>query len=241
MQIAIQSLFAAVIYLLIVKNRGSQFSFLFGYGVVIPTICYIPFVVIEFLAIRSRVVRLALVTAPNLVVFRCLEAMYGTSPSVVETSLGHYVAYYTSLFDFYWNPETKSRQKISWNDLFGRVYRIKAHYVLASLILSYMLHYNFKPFPSSVALDSYHISAKLFTFGQLLNNYLYALMIFFTLALGWNIAALSFNLLGFRTAIPFHNPIFTSKSPTDFWGNKWNMTIHAFLKVSNYLKLYTLL
>jgi hypothetical protein len=237
MQIGIQSIFAAIIYKVIVKNRGEQFTYLFGYGVVIPMICYIPFVIIEFLAIRSRVVRLALVTAPNLIVFRCLEAMYGTSPSVVETSLGHYVAYYTSLFDFYWNPDTKAREKITLGDLVGRLYRIKAHYVLVSLILSYLLHYDFKPFPSTIALDSYHLSTELFTPGQLLNNYLYALLIFFTLALGWNIAAFSFNLQGFRTVIPFHNPLFTSKSPTDFWGKKWNMTIHAFLKVSDYLKL----
>jgi hypothetical protein len=44
--------------------------------------------------------------------------------------------------------------------------------------------------------------------GQLLNNYLYALVTFFVLSLGWNLTPLSINFQGFRTEAPFHNPLF---------------------------------
>mmetsp|Transcript_28540 Transcript_28540/g.47239 ORF Transcript_28540/g.47239 Transcript_28540/m.47239 type:complete len:419 (-) Transcript_28540:47-1303(-) len=229
-QTLLQCIFAAVIYLAIIQNRGKQFTYFIGYGVIIPLICYLPFPILELLDIKSRVVRLALTTAPTIVGFRCMEAMHGTSPAVAETSLLHYVAYYTCLFDFYWDEKTKTRDKISASELGHSVYRIVCHFFLLSLIVSYLLYYDFKPFASAVELDQYHLTLELLEPGQLFNNYLYAVMTFFGLSLGWNLAALSTNLQGFRTVVPFHNPLWTSRSPSDFWGKKWNTTIHGILK-----------
>ena len=233
MQIFVQCFFAAIIYLVIIQNRGKPFSYLLGYGVIIPAACYFPFTVLEYLAIQSRVVRLCLVTTPTIVVFRCIEAMHDTSPSVVESSLGHYLAYYTSLFDFFWNDTTKSREKIPTRELGDKLYRIACHFLLVSFMTSFLLHFDFKPFPSEVQVDRFHLTSALFAPGHLLNNYLYTLLLFFTLALGMNMAALSLNAQGYRTVIPFHNPLFTSKSASDFWGKKWNVTIHQIVKVRN--------
>lgn len=233
-QTGVQCLFAVIIYLAIIKNRGKQFTYFLGYGVIIPLCCYLPFPVIDYLDLRNRVVRLTLTVVPCMVSFRCIEAMHGTSPPVAESSLGSYVAYYSSLFDFYWVKETLSRQRITGKQLGDRFYRITCHYLLLSLIVSYLMHYDFKPFPSPVQLDQYNLNMDLFMPGQLLNNYLYGVMTFFCLNLGWNMAALSINLQGFQTVLPFHNPLFTSRSPSDFWGRKWNMTIHEMLKRGAY-------
>ena len=235
MQIGVQCIFAAIIFLVIIQNRGKPFTYLVGYGIIIPVACYFPFILLELLALQSRFVRLCLVTTPNMVVFRCIEAMHDTSPAVVETSLGHYVAYYTSLFDFFWDEKTKSREKISAKELGDKLYRIACHFLFVSCMTSYLLHVDFKPFPSDVQVDRFHMASALFAPGHLLNNYLYALLLFFTLALGWNMAALSLNVQGYRTVIPFHNPMFTSKSASDFWGKKWNVTIHQILKVRAFL------
>jgi hypothetical protein len=216
-QVLVQYIFAAITYLTIVKNRGKQFTYFLGYGVIIPLVCYLPFPLLEVLDVKSRVVRLALTTAPTIVSFRCIEAMHDTSPPVVETSIQHYVAYYTCLFDFYWDEKTKTRNKISAGELVHSIYRIICHFFFLSLITSYLFHYDFRPFPSAVELDQYHLTLELFEPGQLMNNYLYAVMTFFGLSLGWNMAALSTNLQGFRTVVPFHNPLFTSTSPSDFW------------------------
>lgn len=231
MQIFVQCIFAAIIYLVIIQNRGKPITYLVGYGIIIPIICYFPFVVLEHLAIQSRCVRLCLVTTPNVVVFRCIEAMHDTSPAVVETSLGHYMTYYTSLFDFFWDDKTKTREKISAKELGDKVYRIVCHFLLVSCMTSFLLHFDFKPFSSDVEVDRFHLTPALFAPGHLLNNYFYAVLLFFTLSLSWNMAALSLNAQGYRTVIPFHNPLFTSKSASDFWGKKWNVTIHQTLKV----------
>lgn len=182
-----------------------------------PLSCLLPFLLIDYLDLRNRVVRLTTTCVPSIVCFRCIEAMHGTSPPVSESSLGSYVAYYTSLFDFYWVKKTLSRERITGAQLGDKLYRIVCHYFCLSLILSYLMHYDFKPFPSAVQLDRYNLNMDLFMPGQLLNNYLYAVMTFFCLSLGWNMASISINLQGFRTALPFHNPLYTSKSPSDFW------------------------
>lgn len=35
---------------------------------------------------------------------------------------------------------------------------------------------------------------------------------------------------GYQTQIVMMNPLFESKSPSDFWGRRWNLTVHAVLK-----------
>ena len=55
-------------------------------------------------------------------------------------------------------------------------------------------------------------------------------------------AAFGENFQGYATAPVFLNPLFASTSPSDFWGRKWNLTIHRNLKVcrSSWLLLWSL-
>jgi hypothetical protein len=43
------------------------------------------------------------------------------------------------------------------------------------------------------------------------------------------------NAKGLYTKPIFHNPLFTSRTPTEFWGAKWNLMIHRILKHGAYL------
>lgn len=54
----IQMAYGAVIYALIVKMRGTLFSFFVGYGVVIPTAICIPFYLLDFLQVRNKAIKL---------------------------------------------------------------------------------------------------------------------------------------------------------------------------------------
>lgn len=49
--------------------------------------------------------------------------------------------------------------------------------------------------------------------------------------------ALAENVKGFYTQPIFHNPLFTSRTPSEFWGAKWNMMIHRILKHGVYLPM----
>ena len=55
-------------------------------------------------------------------------------------------------------------------------------------------------------------------------------MTFFALSLGFNMCAFANNLQGVSHRQVFRNPLFSSASPSDFWGYRWNMVIHSTLK-----------
>jgi hypothetical protein len=50
----------------------------------------------------------------------------------------------------------------------------------------------------------------------------------------FKVGALGNELQGYKTAMIFRNPLFTSRSPSDFWGHRWNMVIHETLKRGAY-------
>jgi len=93
-QSLIQILFACFIYKLIVQRRGTIESYLIGWGFVIPISLYIPYYLLDFLDIRNKAISLSSSCVMTSVFFRCLEAMYGTSPYVVELSIWNYCSYY---------------------------------------------------------------------------------------------------------------------------------------------------
>jgi Membrane bound O-acyl transferase family len=50
-----------------------------------------------------------------------------------------------------------------------------------------------------------------------------------------SIQAFAENAKGLYTKSIFHNPLLTSRTPTEFWGTKWNLMIHRILKHGVYL------
>ena len=223
--------FAAMIYRFIVPHRSSVGAFMLGYGVIIPLAMLLPYEILEYFHIANRTLKMSVCTVANVVVFRCIEAMHGTSPDCVETSMGHYMTYYSSLPEFVWDTKTNRRVKIKAKRLLTNIWRLIVHFVAVSLVLSYLLAYDFKPFQSDVVLNDFHLTPELLYPGQLANNYLAGVLTFFTLSVGFNLVAFAQNAQGFLTQDVFRNPLFSSHCPTDFWGRKWNLIIHRQLKV----------
>jgi hypothetical protein len=213
LQIIFQCFFAVIIYEFIVKRRKTTSAYLVGYGVILPLALYLPYEIMEFLDIQNRAARMALTTLGTVVGFRTFEAMHGTSPHTVESSLGTYVTYYSSLMHFEWDPKTQTRRKITFSELARTIAKVLLHFHLASLLLSIEMHFDFQPFPSSVKLDGFKLTWDLISVPHLLNVYILAGLTYFVLCTGFEMSAFGDNVKGFYTKPIFANPLFSSRSP----------------------------
>jgi hypothetical protein len=99
-------------------------------------------------------------------------------------------------------------------------------------VLSLEMNYNFEPFASSspVKLEDFHFNLDLLSPAHLGNTYCLAVLTYLTLTFGFELAVLGEQIKGYYTPPVFSNPLFTSTSPSDFWGRKWNKMIHRILK-----------
>ena len=208
-------------------------AYMLGFGIVIPLACWIPFVLLETLNVQNRVLKMSFATLPSVVVSKCIEAMYGTSlNTAVETSLSNFVLYCSSLVNQVWDTKTNKRLQVTNSEVLHHAWTIICQFLILSLVLSYLLAYNFKPFPSNVQVDQFSVSWDLLNPGQLANNYLVAVLTFYTLCAGFNLTGFVGNVQGYAVKDFLYCPLFRTKSPSDFWGRKWNPVIGGALKVS---------
>jgi hypothetical protein len=234
-QVSIQSIFAIIIYYGIVQRRRTPAAYLLGWGCIIPVIFLLPYQLIRYFDIHSTVIKMSMGTPVYIIVFRTIEAMYETSPAVVETSVGTYIVYYSTVLHFEWYLKTGKRRKVTATELLQNVGYVLLFANLASLLLSIEFHYNFNPFYSVVVLPDYHFSVDIFTIRHLANMYLLGLLVYSTLRFGFAFLALGEQAKGYYTKPIFYNPLFTSRSPSEFWGRKWNLMIHRVMKHGCYL------
>jgi hypothetical protein len=172
-QAAIQCAFGLVIYNFIVQRRGTTASYLLGWGFILPVSIYIPFWLLEFLDLRNRVINLSASTVQTVVFFRCLEAMYNTSPEVAETSLFNYLCYYSSVAPLLWDSKTKALKKITGSELLFATLEICVYFTATSVILSFLMHFNYKPFDSPVQLNQLEWSLDILSPAHIGNAYLH--------------------------------------------------------------------
>jgi hypothetical protein len=159
------------VYIFVVQKRGTALSFWVGYGIIIPIAIQIPYAMIILLDVQNKFMAQCCSVPANVVVFRTLEAMYGTSPPVVESSLTNYINYYSSFVHAQWSDKTKSRVKIEKSEVVANLMRCIVILNFSSLMLSVLLHYDFELFQSRVKLEEFHINTDLFSCGHLGNTY----------------------------------------------------------------------
>jgi hypothetical protein len=173
LQSIIQMSFAAMIYQLVVQQRGTVQSYLIGFGIILPVSSYIPFFLLETLDIRNKVITLSSTTVMTVIFFRCIEAMYGTSPSngVMESSMWNYCMYYSSVAPFVWDIKTKRRKAVTMQRLLFSLVDILVHFFAVSLVLSFLKPYRYNPFDDPVHLTELKVSWHMFRKEHLLNSY----------------------------------------------------------------------
>jgi uncharacterized protein with PQ loop repeat len=161
--------------------------------------------------------------------------MYDTSPDVVETSIENYIAYYSSIVPFIWDSKTKQRKKITGPELISSFVGILLFFTATSLLLSFLMHTNYRPFDSPVRLDRFEWSIALLTPAHIGNAYFHVLLIYCTLSTGFGLTAFGENLKGVASHKIFDSPFVGSRSLSDFWTNRWNKMTQLILKVSKRL------
>jgi hypothetical protein len=168
----LQLVAAIAIYYSIVKRRGTITSYLFGYGVVIPMAFHVATLMLEYLDIHNKDQKIIPSMLTTVIVCRCLEAMHGTSPPVVEYSLGNYMTYYSTMVHCYWDDKTHTRVPITPFNAFLQLLRVAFMFVALSILGSFLLHFNFQVFNSPVELNSFYLSWGMLHPGHLANCYL---------------------------------------------------------------------
>lgn len=230
LQSLIQIAFACFIYESIVKRRGSIGSFIIGWGFVIPSSLYLPFYLLDVLDLRNKLLCLSSSTAMSVIFFRCIEAMYSTSPEFVELSMSNYCGYYRNLVPYVWSPKTKRIERITGMQLFRSFMERLSKFFALSLVLSFLIHYDFKPFEDTVELTSLSITPDLLSLGHLFNSYFTALLVYLALNNLFELNAFGENVKGSATYPLFDAPLTHSKTPTEFWTKRWNHMTHRLLK-----------
>jgi len=230
LQSIIQIVFACFIYEAIVKRRGTIGSYIIGWGFVIPMSIYLPFYLLEVLDLRNKVLCLGSSIVMSVIFFRCIEAMYGTSPDVVELSISNYCGYYSSLMPYVWSSKTKRREKPTGAQLLRIFMERMFNFLACSLVLSIMIHYDYKPFEDTVEWTKLTVTKDLLSLGHLKNSYAIIFLIYFTLNNMFELNAFQENVKGFATEPLFDAPLTRSKTPTEFWTKRWNRMTHRLLQ-----------
>lgn len=237
-QAAVQSIFAALIYRFIVRDRRSASSYMLGWGVCIPLAIYLPFAFLEFFDIQNRVICLSASTCMTCVSFRCLEAMYDTSPAVAEASLMNYVAYYSSPVSFVWDEQKQCRKPAHYSKILSFGGEVLFYFISASIVLSFLMQHDFRPFGGGIArFDKFHFTLDILSPSYIGNAYFHSLAVYLTLSTGFNLNAFNEMIKGADVERIFDSPFLLSRTPTEFWTERWNLMTQSLLKTAVFLPL----
>jgi len=242
-QVIACAIFAALVYNLIIlpKRQNSYLSsgvYLIGFGVIIPAASIMPFLIMEELDIRNKMLRTALVAPCINVIFRCLEAMFGFTPPAPGASLKNYCLYYASLTEPYYDPKTLEPVPSTKKDVLDSIIEFLKSFVGWSILLSLLAPYGFELCETSVKAHTLdHGIMDLLELGHVVNNLLAVFLIGANLEYSSRCVSLIANtLLGIKCMkIMEPNAIFGSTSPSDFWGRRWNLVVHNEIKRGIYL------
>lgn len=213
---------AVLVYYFVIKRRGTATAFLVGYGCIIPFVMVMPNMFVGYLELKNACFMVCVASTPILLVFRCLEAMHGFSPAAVESQVTNYMIYYGSVIEFVFDDKTRHPVQSTTRESVTKAKRFLIFYFFLGILFSILLPTNFSPFAISRHGDFRRRLAHNFVMAYLTHVCIHV----GTLGFG---AAISL-LAGIRTMDIANNPFFLSKSPSDFWGRRWNCLVHGALK-----------
>lgn len=218
---------AIIVYKLIVQQRGSWQAFLVGYGFVCPFLLLLPFWISQELDLRNPAIIVSGAAASVLLFFRCLEAMYGTGPAFSTQSLRNYCFYFGATVNFELHPKTGALIPLTRKSARERSFKFLRLFIETSLWYSLLLHFDYSVFPSKQRQNI----LDFFYWGNILNNLLVTFLTSHCLEVGAvGIGLATSAVSGVQTAELQYFPLTRSLSPSDFWGNRWNILVSWALK-----------
>lgn len=166
--------------------------------------------------------------------FRWLELVCGTGPEGFDRSLKNFVVYFAwpSEILFARDGSFQASKPGLLNEL---IFRIAMHLAVGTVVLSIGRATSFAPF---LAEGTDPVTLPWFGFPHALPAiYLQAAYVYFMLATAMLMHRLPPALVGVDTVDSMQAPLLLSSGVRDFWGRRWNLTIHRLIKRSFFAPL----
>ncbi|KAL7545405.1 hypothetical protein ACHAWF_008754 [Thalassiosira exigua] len=208
--------------------NDSMAPFLVGFGIIMPLSLVTPYYAIQFFRVKNKIIKFFFCVTEILAFFRCSEAMFGFLPPSVDDSLGNLIVYNAFPLEPKFNNGVV---KSTWSSTFYFLRNWVKYIFILGFYSSVLLAFDYQPYPSSEGTKMTDIDILHgFTRQMLINNTLIVILFqvyLTTFGHGMNTLV---TLLGIEPIPMMLNPIFESRSPSDFWGRRWNLVVHGILK-----------
>jgi len=238
------------------RNKHPVKACLVAFGLLAPLTALMPIVVLQQLDISNKVLRfIATGILPVLTFFHISEALNGYSPSGTEDSFREYLTYNLAILPIEYAKEdygkknddkkqnsTNKREPLraTRDSIISVLAAFLMQVIMMGISMSLLIGYNFEPFETTAdgnvtSFDIWHI----FDLNLIKNNIVTT--VFFQISLTTFIVALGLVVqltLGIQTKGAMKNPVFTSTSIAEFWGERWNLIIHGALKRGVFKPVY---
>lgn len=234
LQTIINVLVGYVIYETILSRRDTAVSYVMGYGILLPSICYLSIISLQTLQFHNMAHMLCIsATGPAILTFRCIEAMHGTLPSFAyDTQKPHganrrsrFLLYFASSIQLHFDDKGDI-EFFTWDEMRRKLWYFVRMFVETTLLYSILIPTDFAPFPTKERLtlsDYLH-------WGNLANNYCVAYCMSVCLESGvTGLGVLVSLVTGFSTLSIHDDPLLLSSSVREFWGRRWNRMVRAAL------------
>jgi len=235
LQVLIASIFGYVIYRVVIQPRDyeSTTTLILVYGFILPFWMSMPIYYLQFIGVRNLIVRFVSgCLVPVVSMFRATEAAHGFAPEHCTRSARDYVTYYASLLVFS-RDEKGNYIRCSWRKVAQHGYNFLGYLVILGLFNSIVMTSDDVVVfggPISNRIEWYS-PERYATWELYANNMIHAVLFqlyLTTYAEGMTLVWTSFS--GYQVDQVMKNPMFESKSPSDFWSRRWNLLVHRVLK-----------
>lgn len=232
------------------KQENTPTAYLVGWGLILPFWISWPVLIFNFVDLRSAIFRFLVGgIAPIVCSFRTLEAIYGLCPPYITKSVKDFVFFYATV-PIVARVKKQEGSSAAIGDpipcsnpkKFKHLAKfLGLLFVTGSLQSILIPHENLNIFGMGIESDveiEWHSTQRYYTWQLYGNSALQALL--FQMYLTTYLEALVFAfaaLTGYQAEPGMLNPLLESKSPTEFWGKRWNTMIHTVLKNGVYKPL----
>eukprot|EP00573_Skeletonema_grethae_P002317 CAMPEP_0201687430 /NCGR_PEP_ID=MMETSP0578-20130828/1500_1 /ASSEMBLY_ACC=CAM_ASM_000663 /TAXON_ID=267565 /ORGANISM="Skeletonema grethea, Strain CCMP 1804" /LENGTH=436 /DNA_ID=CAMNT_0048171587 /DNA_START=55 /DNA_END=1365 /DNA_ORIENTATION=+ len=219
-------------------SSSTTTSLLVGFGFIVPLCVIYPYYGIHFFLIKNKVIKFLFGIASLTTAFRCSEAIFGFLPLHVENSLWNVIVY--NAFPVECKFDKQGAIKSTWANVCSYIRNFGASCCVLGMYCSLLVLYDYKLYPTEEGPELRDVSLyNALNWHQLANNFSIAILFqMYLTTFSYAINAVT-SLFGLVQIPMMLNPIFESTSLSDFWGRRWNLVVHGFLKRGVYKPVRT--
>lgn len=212
-------------------------GFLAAFGLILPLWILAPIPMLEYLNIQNMLVRFLISgVTPTIAIFRTTEALFGFTPSHAKESISAFCFYFGSIMLLRFDGKTQSYIPTSPAILVYHCSAFCGMLLVTGLWQSAFFTSSFFPTLGDGnhlqrAPDGWYDWSNMISLTRWKDTLLVGFLFLFYLTVFCEGFALLTNLAtGIQTERMNVYPLTASKSPSDFWGRRWNRIVHALLK-----------